>query len=355
MSVSTLKPLIYVYPMFKEVSFRFIGDKHVSQLRRYVNVRAYDESALPTILPIAKLLYVSPIVLHPFFFQMMHHGRLADSSLKLIGVDVADTNRLTSKAVEIAEKAVALIVPSTFAQKAYVSSGVRVPVHVVPHGVDESWITAPKRRASTFSELEKVKGKGVKVVQSWILHSEHRKGEDILVEVWNRLAGERSDVALVVRKQSGLHVYRTKIAEKSKPAVIPIGWLSEQQKMELMDLCDVYLLTSRGGGFEHPPLEALARGEVVIGAEGGAWQDFLPDWLLVKSHESGQIFVGNPIHCGTGVEMDVEAAVDKLHSVLDDLEEHRRKVAEHVETRIRERFTWDRIGRQLAGLIMKYA
>lgn len=354
MSVSTLRPLIYVYPMFKEISFRFIGDKHIKQLQKYIIVRAYDESTLPTILPIIKLLYTTPVILHPFFFQVQHYGHMIDSNVSIIGIDVADTNHLTEKAVEMTEKATALIVPSTFAQKAFTSSGVKTPTHVIPHGVEENWITAPKQKITTFSELGKLKKEGIKIIQSWILHSDYRKGQDLLIKIWNELMDERKDTALALRKQEGIQIYTTKIIEGTKPTTIPIGWLSEQQKMELMDVCDIYLLTSRGGGFEHPPLEALSRGEIVIGAEGGAWQDFLPDWLLVKSHESGQIFMGNPIHDGAGVEMEIEDAINKLHNILNDLEEYRAKVYAYVNTHIREKFTWEKVGKQLANLIAKY-
>lgn len=354
MSLSIIRPVIYVYPMHKEISFRAIGDEHIRQLQKYIIVRAYDESTLPTIIPIVRLLYDTPILLHPFFYQMMHYGRLINSNIDVIGLDVADSNHLTQTAVEMANKATALIVPSKFAQKAFVDSGVKVPTHVIPHGVSENWIKAPKQKPSLFSELLELKKDGFKIIQCWILHSDYRKGQDLLIEIWNKLISERRDVVLALRKQDGVQIFVDEITNETKPHVIPIGWMNERQKMELMDICDIYLLTSRGGGFEHPPLEALARGEIVIGAEGGAWQDYLPEWLLVKSHESEKIFVGNPIHDGTGVEMDVEDALDKLHVVLDQLEEYRMKVSEYVNTCVRNNFTWEKIGLQLKDVIGAY-
>ena len=47
--------------------------------------------------------------------------------------------------------------------------------------------------------------------------------------------------------------------------------MNEEQQRELFDQADLFLLTSRGGGFEHPGLMALARGVPTIAAKGGAW------------------------------------------------------------------------------------
>jgi glycosyltransferase involved in cell wall biosynthesis len=127
--------------------------------------------------------------------------------------------------------------------------------------------------------------------------------------------------------------------------------LSDDQIRELMDVCDIFLLGSRGGGFEHPPLLALARGEVALGAKGGAWEDYLPDWALVSSHASDIVLKDNPIHNGRGVEMDVDACVSKLHTILDNLDEYRARVRQHVYTVVRERFTWGRIGEQLRDIV----
>jgi hypothetical protein len=62
----------------------------------------------------------------------------------------------------------------------------------------------------------------------------------------------------------------------------------------------------------------------------------------------------NPIHTGTGVEMDVEKAVDRLHTILDNMDDYKARVAEYVDTRIRNEFTWSRVGAILKEVVDKY-
>jgi hypothetical protein len=75
----------------------------------------------------------------------------------------------------------------------------------------------------------------------------------------------------------------------------------------------------------------------------------------VDSHESPPVLPDNPIHTGTGVEMDVEKAVDRLHTVLDIMDDYRARVAEYVGTRIRSEFTWSRVGERLREIIGRYS
>jgi hypothetical protein len=52
---------------------------------------------------------------------------------------------------------------------------------------------------------------GKKLIQTWVMHSWYRKGEDLAYEVFNKLLEERDDVALVVRRPGTIDVYDSKI------------------------------------------------------------------------------------------------------------------------------------------------
>ena len=316
-----------------------------------------DESATMSILPIAANIPHSVVIMQPYFFLMQVYGRKVIGKLgalnRVIGVDVADTDSISSDAAQIANYASALIVPSNFSRSAYISSGVKAPVHVVPHGVDDFWFTTHVS-FNFFRGLLDFKAKrGVKLIQTWLLHSSFRKGEDIVYNVFSKLIKERRDVALVVKRPMAVDVIVDEVKNGSpKPIVsIPASWLSEEQIRELMDVCDIFLLASRGGGFEHPPLLALARGEVVLGAKGGAWEEYLPDWALAPSHRSDIIFKDNPIHNGRGVEMEIDTCVSMLHSILDNIEEYKVRVKQHVDTYVKQRFTWSKIGELLRDIV----
>ena len=365
----TSQLVVYLYPMSKRVSFRVVAEAHIAQLKRWYNVRAFDEEAFPTVYTVLLYMYNAPILLHPFFYPISRYEKLLRMRFgnvdNVIGVDVADTNRISEYAVRLTENAEALIVPSNFAKTAYVNSGCRRPVYVVPHGVPDDWIgraVTPRFSLKWVTDYKEKSGK--KLLHFWVLHSWYRKGEDIAYEVFNRLVGERGDVALLVRRPGALDLYDSRVPYTVSQGVLRVEaaskyrsvalWMEEGQLEELFSMCDVFLLASRGGSFEHPPLLAMAKGAVAVGARGGAWEDYLPPWSLVDSHESPPVLPDNPIHTGTGVEMDVEKAVDRLHEVLDNMDDYKARVAEYVDTRIKNEFTWSRVGAILKEIVAKY-
>ena len=349
----TRKSIWYVYPFFKHVSWNSIGVHHVSELRKYFRVEEIDELAFPFIHIVG-----NPIVfLHPFFypFQKMERNlaKKVPRFQALIGIDVADSNKISDYAVRLTDYASALIVPSNWAKQAYESCGVKKPVHILPHGVTKEWIEAPPQNPSTFQHLYKLKKEQKRILLlSYMIHSPYRKGFDLLVEIYRRTLKERNNVLLILK--TGHYVECVEDESFSKKRQLYAGWLTDQQKMELFDLCDVFLLTSRGGGFEHPALEGLARGIPVIGAKGGAWEDFLPKWSLVDSQPSKQVLEGNPIHVGVGVEMKIEKAVDRLIRIIDNLEDYKAKAKKYAKKTIKEKFTWERVGQQLKAIVEQF-
>jgi hypothetical protein len=356
-----LHPIFYIYPLSKWVSFHYIAEHHVQELRKYFHVEKVDEKALPIVMLIAQLSAKTLFFLHPYFYPIEVYEKKLIAKIgkpeRLIGVDVADSDHITEHAVRLTEYATAMIVPSNFSKRAYERSGVKVPVYAIPHGVTEDYINQPPSNPHTFKLLNNYKKeKKKKLIQTWMLHSSYRKGEDLAYIIFNNLIAERNDIALVVRRPFSIDIYDTQIQPANpKPAFsISASWLTDQQIKELNDICDIYLLTSRGGGFEHPPLLALARGEPVIGAKGGAWEDYLPEWSLVPSHRSGQVLPNNPIHNGYGVEIEIEHAVNKLHEILNNLNDYKSRVQRYITTHVKEKLTWSKIGLKLKDIVLKH-
>jgi glycosyltransferase involved in cell wall biosynthesis len=356
-----LHPIFYIYPLNKWISFHFIAEEHVRELRKYFNVTKVDEKALTVVMPIARLTAEATFLLQPYFYPIqVYERKLLDKIGKperLIGVDVADSDHITEYAVHLTEYATAMIVPSNFSRNSYINSGVKTPVYVVPHGVPDDYFNPTPSKPNTFKQLYDYKIKNnVKLIQTWCLHSEYRKGLDLAYEIFSQLVKERKDVALVDRASFNINVFDSPIDYKNPQPKFTLtsSWLTDEQIKELMDICDIYLLTSRGGGFEHPPLLALARGEPAIGAKGGAWEDYLPDWALIPSHKSGQVLANNPIHDGYGVEIEVEKAVSALHEILNNLDEYRARVKYYLDTYVKEKFTWTKIGEKLKDIVLKH-
>jgi len=343
-----LPPLWYVYPMWHRVSFTLIAEQHVRRLRKWFRLTEIDELVFPSLTPYSRPL----VILHPFFFIMMRLSRnlwhILPRVSGFIGIDVADSDRISNVAVSMTDYALAMIVPSEFARRSYVVSGVKVPVYVVPHGVDKRWFTEPPRRPTTFFELARLKERGYKLLLYFLWHSPFRKGFDLVVEAYKALKRERKDVVLVVKTMGG-NGYEAQLARRLGGVVVG-GWLTDAQKMELYDLSDVYLLFSRGGGFELNGLEAVARGIPVVAAKGGAWEDYLPPWSLVESRRCDVVLHNNAIHVGGGVEIIVEKAVDRIHDILENLDEYKARMREHAK-KISNVYNWDAVAEKLRNVI----
>ena len=335
----------YVYPQWHRVSFTLIAEKHIEHMKKYVAVEPIDELAFPHIMPSSR-----PVVfLHPFFYPMSRYGKMIQRKLHLyhgiIGVDVADSDHISNLAVSMTNYAKAMVVPSSFARKSYVRSGVTVPVYVVPHGLDREWYEKPSLAPKYFSDLLRLKERrGYKLLLFFLWHSSYRKGYDIVLEIYKQLLKERKDVKLVFKTGSADGPEARQM--RALGAIHIYGWLTEEQKMALYDACDMYILATRGGGFEMNGLEAIARGLPTIAARGGAWDDYLPDWLLVDSRPTLYVLKDNPIHDGRGVEMLIKRAVDKIHDILENLDDYKARVREHVQ-KIKNIFTWEYAARRL--------
>jgi len=345
--------LWYVYPRWHTVSFSLIAKKHIEHLKRYYRLYEIDELSFHTI-----DVFTSPICLiHPYFFIITRHPQIFFNRLSkfrlIIGIDVADSNRIGKHAVELCELAHAMIVPSNFARNAYITSGVRIPVHVVPHGISQTYFRNPRiPRQSILHKLYKLKhDKGYIYTLFFLWHSDYRKGADLVYAVMKEIQKIHHNVILIV-KSGGIHPQLSQLK-----SYFICKWLTEDELVDLYDLCDIYLLFSRGGGFELNGLEALARNEIVIATKGGAWDDYLPDFLLIPPKRYVKVFPdANPItsiHCGLGPELDVEKAIDKLHSIINNLDDYKAKVKEYWD-KIKNDFTWEAVAKKIKHIIDKY-
>lgn len=344
--------MVLVYPMWHRVSFSLIAERHVEQLRKYFKLYTIDERVLNILSPATNPL----LIIHPYFYPMSRYAKHIERLLArvrgIIGIDVADSDRISNVAVSMTHYAECMIVPSKWSKEAYVRSGVKVPVHILPHGLDQSWYTDPPRVQFFMNLLDLKRKHGLKYLLYFCWHSEYRKGLDLVLETYKILRRERKDIVLIAKFMS--HDGYPHMVIRSLGGIIISGWLSEEQKRELYDIADIYLLFSRGGAFEHNGLEALARNNIVLAAEKGAWTEYLPQFSLLPCRPTRWVLKDNPIHCGGGVEVIVEKAVDKICEIADNLDDYKARVKEYVNAYVKDRFNWVRIGRELADIVRRY-
>ncbi|RLF08430.1 MAG: hypothetical protein DRJ60_00425 [Thermoprotei archaeon] len=338
--------LWYVYPIWHRVSFTLIAKKHLEYMKKKARVEEIDELAFPHILPHSRPL----VFIQPFFYVMLRSSRFISRRLHayrgFIGIDVADSDRISNLAVSMTDYVEVMVVPSSFAKEAYIKSGATCRVEVVPHGLDDYWFTDPPRLTQSFPDLFNLKRqRRLKFLLFFLWHSDYRKGADLVYNFYRELKKERKDVVLIFKTATADGHWAKKFKELS--CIHVYGWLTEEQKMELYDLSDIYLLFSRGGGFELNGLEALVRGCFVIAPNRGSWVDYLDRMHLVNSHSCSYVLKDNPIHCGKGVEVDIERAIDRVHVVLDNLDDFKAKQREFVMKRVYPNFRWEVVADRL--------
>ena len=329
-----------------------------------------DELHFPTFAPATK--YTA--VVHPAFY-IMHRvlrsrvdaqGRFREDYYRwwrsnyeqLAGVDVCDSDRYSELAAFIANKYDKFIVPSSFCVDVAKRSGIKAKVYRLPHGVDPEWYTFPnvwdvapvKSINPVLLQLYMYKvRKNKKLILFWLWHSAERKGWTEVYRVYTRLARERKDVALVLK--TGLANPTEYQQVMQYDAINIYGWLSDYEKMALYDLADITLNFSRGGGFELNCLESLARGTPCIASNWGSWTDYVPDFLRVKTGARVQPLPNNALHVGYGYAVDPEDALNKLHVILDNLDDFKARVLEHRDKKLRNEFRWDAIAKRLKEII----
>ncbi len=93
----------------------------------------------------------------------------------------------------------------------------------------------------------------------------------------------------------------------------------------------MYILGTRGGGFEITGLEAISRGVPVIAADKGSWTEYLPEFSLLPSKRSEQVLPGNIFHTGKGYEIDVKRSMDKIVDIIDNVDVYKKKTDGVVE------------------------
>lgn len=347
----------YVYPLWHKVSFTLVAQNYVKYLKPFYRLYEIDELAIFSINP-----HSNPtVILHPYFFMVTRDPKrfiqLKGYYKSVIGIDVADSDRISQGAVILANYSDAIVVPSNWSKQAYIRSGVRVPIYVVPHGLSEEYYKPPRpSNEPIIRELRLKKRKNNLIYVLFILmHSGERKGAHLVYEVLKEIQKMYKNVYLVL-KVGWAGGYHFELLKQLRGFYFS-KWLSETEMVNLYDTCDIYTMFSIGGGFEIPAIESLSRGVVVLACDRGSWTDYLPDFLLIPHGRYVPVFPkANPltsIHCGGGYEINVEKAIDKMKDVIENLEEYKAKVREYWE-KVKHRWTWKAVSLKLKEVIDKY-
>ncbi|RLG79966.1 MAG: hypothetical protein DRO13_04870 [Thermoprotei archaeon] len=346
--------IIYVYPKWHTVSFTVIAQKHIQYLRNHYKINELDEKEVDKL---NNMKHTDTIILHPLFeITKLRYNVLTSVRSKcdtLVCFEVADTDRISNKAVDFANKCDLIIVPSTFAKYAFVSSGVKSAVEVVPHGI--SPVFTGSKVEPTDEELKELKDikedKHLIYVLYFLWHSGFRKGADIVYRVMREIQKKYDNVYLVVKRGRIEDPYmallrRLKLYEVSR-------WLPERELVALYDMCDICLVPSRGGGFEVNAIEALARGLITFVPRWGAFIDYINFPIPIEIETFEKVFKDNPIHVGLGCRPSSRDLYKKMIVVLNHLESFK-DIFECKKKAIQVEYSWERVCEKLRAVFEEY-
>lgn len=168
-------------------------------------------------------------------------------------------------------------VPSSFNKQTFLESGLKVPIHVMPLGVNPDFYNTkirPYRPTDRFTFL---------AVFEW----GERKGAELLLRAYHRAFGQKDDVLLlakVINTDGGVNVQKEvkalNLPENGPPVAILYNQdLPTHQMGSLYRSADCLVAPSRGEGWGMPHIEAMACGLPVIATDWSAPTDFMNESL----------------------------------------------------------------------------
>ncbi len=338
----------YIYPVNGNDSFHIVSLNHIKYLRykykidkKDLEIEEIDWSKLVDINWKEKRSVIVHPFLYPFasteFFKQNSKNfiNLLSRKDKIGGIDVADSNRISNLAVELINKIDLMIVPSKFSKDAYVKSGVTIPVEILPHGIPDEFLRDDNINTdnSNIIELRKRKESGDILILYFLIHSDHRKGADLVKNIMKRIQKKFGNTYLVIKSSNYSYFSDIRTINIS-------SWLDNNDLKLLYDVCDICLSPSRGGGFELNALEAVSRGIPTLVTNGCCFLDLIDYFIPINlNNKMIQSLPGNPIHVGYGCEADINDFETKLIDVINRLDYWKKRFKEN-SIEIREKYSW---------------
>jgi glycosyltransferase involved in cell wall biosynthesis len=232
-----------------------------------------------------------------------------------------------------------LVVPTRWNRDVFARCGVRVPIDVVPLGIEpDEWplIERSVDRPFTF-------------FVSGLLH--RRKGADIALEAFRRAFPLSADVRLVLKTRDG--VRDPDLILDDRTTLIDQRF-SHAELLQLLGQVDCFVFPTRGEGFGLPPLEALATGCSVIVTNGGSTGEILNPAFMMGIELSGwsPCSYGDtgPAHPGQWMEPSIESCAARMREAYEDRDQVMARAAEG-SVWVKEQYSATQGARQLVACL----
>ncbi len=266
-------------------------------------------------------------------------GWLEGHSKKVL-VTVCEASPVPREWIQSASKVDLVVVPSDFCKTAFVSSGLRTPIMVCPHGVSRDCLGAPSM--------------GLCYSRTKLLHVTEagsfpwRKGTAQLIQAFRRVQDRFTRAELYVKSKS---LQLDKVLHPGD-RIYQIPTLASSMG-ELYQGFDAVVQPSRGEGFGMVPLEARCMGiPVALTATSGHLQHLVPDVdVVIPVGPATQADTqGNSV--GLLPTVSVDAVEEALVKLLGDLVGHRRRTVDWARDNA-NKWLWPKMFGQLAAWVRR--
>jgi glycosyltransferase involved in cell wall biosynthesis len=208
--------------------------------------------------------------------------------------------------------------------------GSRRPIAIIPNGVRIPHSVSPDLFFERFAGL---KGKRILLYLGRI---HFKKGLDLLVEAWSRLAGDWPDAHLVLAGPDFEHtrsiIERLICDRRLEHRVLLPGMLSGDLKWSALAAAHCFILPSHSEGLSISTLEAMGLGLPIIVTR----QCNLPE--VVKYGAGWQI------------EPDIDPLVCALSECLGNSEMTNREIGSRGRDLVAKQYSWPTVGKQMSEL-----
>jgi hypothetical protein len=244
-----------------------------------------------------------------------------------VAVTMFESTSLPAGWADALNRHAAVILPSPWLVDVFRSSGVTVPLHVVPLGVNPAYRFIPRpagRKPFTFLALA-VGG--------------FRKGWDAAVRGFDAAFGDDPAYRLLIKLREG----RRLNVRVVQPRVDVLARdLDEAGMRALFAAADAFVCASRGEGFGLPPREAAATGLPVIATAWGGTADDIREWGIPLASTLVPAWPNHPHHprCGAWAEPDVTHLAALMRDVARAPADE--ATARHRAECVHELYSWSR-------------
>lgn len=256
-------------------------------------------------------------------------------------------------------------VPSKFNMNVLQQEDLKADLHHIPLGVDTSIYNKKEVTPKDRSKFNIVtKGFTFISVFGWSL----RKGNDVLLKSYLKSFDGNDDVTLLIvsrlngsssvenikriREEISSYIRTYSKSPNNHPHIVHIGVGIPEQDMPLLyNMCNCFVMPSRGEGFGLPYIEAGACGLPVIATRCGGQLDFLNDENAYLVDIEGYGMEKQEIKDISSYYEDVpfavlgQTAISQLAEMMREVYINRRESSERGEIlmrHIQENFTWDK-------------